>query len=75
MCGAIEDLPWRNIWLADNPVDVLNEYLSLLVGRYGPTDVIRVRKKAFAMVCRSMQACLWPQAEGSSSVDSRSLLC
>ena len=24
VCGAIRDLSWRNIWLADNPVDVLN---------------------------------------------------
>ena len=28
VCGAIQDLPWRNIWLADNPVEVLKEYLS-----------------------------------------------
>ena len=41
VCGAIRDLPWRNIWLADNPVEVLNEHLSLLVGRYEPTKVIR----------------------------------
>ena len=33
-CGAIRGLPWRNIWIADNPVEVLNEYLSLLVGSY-----------------------------------------
>ena len=33
VCGAIQDLPWRNIWLADNHVEVLNEHLSLLVGR------------------------------------------
>ena len=32
--GAIRELPWRNIWLSDNPVEVLNEHLSLLVGRY-----------------------------------------
>ena len=43
--GAIRDLPWPNIWLADNPVDVLNEHLSLLVGRYIPTKDIRVRIK------------------------------
>ena len=43
--GAIQDLPWRNIWLADNPVEVLNEHLSLLVGLYVPTMVIRVRNK------------------------------
>ena len=45
VCGAIRELPRRNIWLSDNPVEVLNEYLSLLVGRYVPTKVIRVRKK------------------------------
>ena len=33
------------IWLADNPVEVLNEHQSLLVGRYVPTKVIRVRNK------------------------------
>ena len=43
--GAIRDLPWRNIWLADNPVEILNEHLFLLVGRYVPTKVIRVRNK------------------------------
>ena len=43
--GAIRELPWRNIWLYDNPVKVLNEHLSLLVGRYVPTKVIRVRNK------------------------------
>ena len=41
----MRDLPWRNIWSSDNPVEVLNEHLSLLVGRYVPTKVIRVRNK------------------------------
>ena len=45
VCGAIKDLPWRNIWFADNPVEVLNEYLLLLVGRFVPTKVIRVCNK------------------------------
>ena len=45
ICGAEHDLPWRNIWSADNPVEVLNEHLSLLVGRYVLTKVIRVRNK------------------------------
>ena len=45
VCGAIHDLPWRNIWLADKPVEVLDEHLSLLVGRYVPTKVTRVRDK------------------------------
>ena len=41
----MRDLPWRNIWYSDNPVKVLNEHLSLLVGRYVPTKIIRVRKR------------------------------
>ena len=45
VCGAIQDLPWRNIWLVGNPVENLNEQLSLLVGRYVPNKVIRVRNK------------------------------
>ena len=45
VCGAIWELPWHNIWLSDNPVEVLNEHLSLLVGRSVPTKVIRVNNK------------------------------
>ena len=45
VCGAIWERPWRNIWLSDNHVDVLNEHPSLLVGRYVSTKVIRVRNK------------------------------
>ena len=45
VCSAIRDLPWRNIWLANNPVEFLNEHVFLLVGRYVPTKVIRVRNK------------------------------
>ena len=45
VCVAMRDLPWRNIWLADNPVEVLNEHLSLLVVRHVPTKIIRVRNK------------------------------
>ena len=43
--GAIRKLPWRYISLSDNPVEVLNEHLSLLVGGYVPTKVICVRNK------------------------------
>ena len=32
VCGAIRELPWHNIWLSDNPVEVLNEHLSLHAG-------------------------------------------
>ena len=31
VCGAMQDMPWHNIWSADNPVEVLNEHLLLLV--------------------------------------------
>ena len=42
VCGAIRELPWRSIWLSDNPVEVLNKQLFMLVGRFVPTKVIRV---------------------------------
>ena len=45
VCGTRQDLPGHNIWLADNPVEVLNEHLSLQVGHYVPTKVIRVHNK------------------------------
>ena len=41
----MRELPCRNIWLSDNPVEVLNEHLSLLVGRYVLTKVIHVQNK------------------------------
>ena len=66
----MQDLHWHNIWHADNPVEVLNEHLSLLVRRYVPTKVIRVRNKDkhwFDDQC--MQACFWPQAGGSYLVE------
>ena len=45
VCGAMQDLPCRNIWYADNPVEVLNAHLLLLVGRFVPTKVISVSKR------------------------------
>ena len=45
VCGAMRELPWHDIWLSDDPDEVLNEHLSLLVGRYVPTKVICVRNK------------------------------
>ena len=45
VCGAIRELPCHNICLSDNPVEVLNGQLSLLVLRYVPTKVIRVSNK------------------------------
>ena len=67
VCGAIRELPWRNIWLADVPVEDLNEHLSLLVGHYVPTKLIRVRDKDKPWIddqCR--HASFEPQAAGSS---------
>ena len=55
VCGAIQDLPLRNIWLGDNSLEVLNEHLSLLVGRSVRTKVVRVRikdKNCFDDQCR-----------------------
>ena len=45
VCGTTQDLPWRNVWSIDNPVEILNEHLSLLVGCYVPTKVVRVHNK------------------------------
>ena len=45
VCDAIGVLPWHSIWSADNPVERLNVHLSLLVERFVPTRVIRVRNK------------------------------
>ena len=42
---AMQDLPRRSIWSDDNPVEVLDEHLLLLVGRLVLTKVIRVRNK------------------------------
>ena len=41
----MQDLQWRNIWFADNPVGVLNEHLLVLVGHFDPTKVIGVCNK------------------------------
>ena len=45
VCAAVQDLPWRNIWFAGNPVEVLNGHLSLQVGCYAATKVIGVHNK------------------------------
>ena len=45
ICGAMQDLPWSNIWSVGNPVEVLNEHLLLLVGSFVATKIIRVRNK------------------------------
>ena len=38
-------MSWRNISSAPNHVQVLNEHLSLVVGRYIPSKLIRVHNK------------------------------
>ena len=45
VCDARGVLPWRSIWSADNPVERLNVHLFLLVQRFVPPKVIRVRYK------------------------------
>ena len=45
VCGAMQNLPWSNIWSDDNPVELSNEHLLLLVGSLVPTKVIRVQNK------------------------------
>ena len=41
----MQDLPWRNIWSADNSVEILNEHLLLLVACFVPNKVIRLHNK------------------------------
>ena len=45
VCGVMQYLPCRNIWSVDNPVEVLNDHLLLLVGCCVPTKIIRMRNK------------------------------
>ena len=45
VCGAMQDLPWRSIWSAETSVEVLNEHLLLLVGRFVSNKVIDVRNQ------------------------------
>ena len=45
----MRDLPWRNLWSSDNPVEVLNEHLSLMVERYVPARIIGVRNQDISL--------------------------
>ena len=45
VCYAIREHPWRCIWCAVNPVEILNVHLSQLVERFVLTKVIRVHNK------------------------------
>ena len=73
--GEKQDLPWHNIWLADNPVEVLNEHLSQLVGHYTYQNnkVIRVQNKDKPWLYDQCRCPFDLGAEGLSSVDPRSL--
>ena len=57
------------IWLDDNPVEVLNKHLSLLVGLYVPTNVIRVLKKDKTSFDDQYRHAFGLKAGGLSSVD------
>ena len=50
VCGAMQDLPWHNISSADKPVKVVNEHLSLLVGRYGLMMPLTMRLFCFVLM-------------------------
>ena len=45
VCGAIWELPWHYIWLSDNPIEVLNKHLALMVRSYVQTKVIHAHNK------------------------------
>ena len=45
VCGAMQDLHRYNIWVADNPVDVLDKHVSLLFLCCVPTNVVCVHNK------------------------------
>ena len=68
VCGAMQDLPSYNIWSADNPVEVLNEHLFCWLDVLFQTrlPVCATRISLGLMINAGI---LWPQAEGSSSMD------
>ena len=54
--GAVRSFPWRVIYTADDPVDILNQHLSEVIERYVPSKIIRVRnsdKPWFTDECRA----------------------
>ena len=69
VCGAMQDLPWRNISSAENPVVVLNEHLLLLVGRFVSTMIIHVLNKDKPWFDDQCRHAFGTQEGGSSSVD------
>ena len=50
VCGAIRELPLRNICLSDNPAEVSNDHLSLLVLHYVATEVIRLTRISLGLM-------------------------
>ena len=54
VCGAIWELPWCNIWLSDNPIEVLNEHLSLLVNvMYQPRSSVCVTRINLGLIIKA----------------------
>ena len=43
VCRVMQNLPWYNIWSADDPAAVLYKHVLLLVGHFVPTKAIHVR--------------------------------
>ena len=69
--GAIQELPRHNIWLANNPAEVLNEHQSLLVGRYvmyQPRSFVRVTRISLGLMING--GMLLASSRRLSSVDS-----
>ena len=73
VCSAMQDLPWHNIWSADNPDEILEEHSLLLVGvMFQPRSSVCATRIRLGMllvhnmyiICDyyvSMQVCFWPQ--------------
>ena len=51
VCVAKQDLPWRNIWLADNPVEVSNEHCPFWLDvMYQPRSSVRVTRISLGLM-------------------------
>ena len=74
VCGEIQELHWRHIWPSYNHVEVLNEYLSVLLGRYVCTNhgrliSVPMKHKPWFDDQRMQAFDLWPRVGGLSSVE------
>ena len=54
VCRVIQDLAWRNIWYADNPVKVLNKHLLLLVGCFIPSKFISTTRISLGLMINAL---------------------